>query len=517
MARSLSHASIPPDKFDFAVITVNIEEFNAINNILSLHRRLLAPDASGSTYYWGELKNDKKESVYVIHGTTGDEKNRNAEDLTRHMTELFDPDFILALGTAGGFKARECYLGQVVYSRLVRSSNNRGHLEEIDFEETGNLPPDERLINLANEVARRNKWQTILLRKGINPPETAENGRVVPKKTEIFSGPDRIDNVNDPLVKAILTYYPKVAAVEMEAGEVARAVLPFMRLGKPLGYLMIKGITDLPDDDSTPIEQRKARRRAWATYASASSAAFARQVICSWERDERTPSSRYTTVPIRYQNALNSIHGLLHNSRALVLHHLHPTNYSELSKIYSTLVSVERIFTVCAFEPNYFINKISAISRTPLERLTDEEFLNLANGEFEHFKAFRELSKRNINVTRIMLVRDSYKEWANRNEKSLELFSKLNGEVKCYIAEVDKLRKDNLCHMTDHVIFNSNLWLDYYDDSQTLIMTYTPTGPVQKEFTAFEKHFEQRKDGTIIYMPLSTFATAQHGTSQANL
>jgi nucleoside phosphorylase len=517
----MSRTSPPPDRFDFAVITVNGEEFNAVQSVLGLRRRHPAYDPRGFIYYWGALKNSARQNVFVIHGTTGDEKNRNAEDLARQMIDLFDPDFILVLGTAGGFKMKGCKLGQVVYSRLVRSSNNRGHLEGIELEEAGNLPPDERLINLATDVAHTDKWRKILRQKNIACPaiETPaspeeEPHSYSPLKAEVFSGPDRIDNINASIAEAILKFYPRVSAVEMEAGEVARAILPFMWKGKVLGYLMIKGITDLPDDSDIPLEERKRRRREWAPYASAASAAFARNLICNWRRDERPSYSRFTSVPLRYQEVLNSINGLLWNSRALVLHRLHPTAYSELSKVYSELVDINRIFTVSAFEPNYFINTITEISAKPLNDLSNEEFLKVADGEFEHFAAFRNLAERGIKVTRIMLAHDSFAEWAQRNKTSLDLFNQLNGKVDCYVSEVSQLRRYNLSHMTDHVIYNSNLWLDYYDDSQTLIMTYEPVGPIQKQFTEFQKHFDRRSGGTNVYKPLRDFTLPLYNSTK---
>lgn len=136
-------------------------------------------------------------------------------------------------------------------------------------------------------------------------------------------------------------------------------------------------------------------------------------------------------------------------------------------------------------------------------KLNDSAFLVQANGVFPHFEAFRNLSEKGIEVNRVVLAKDSRDDWWRRNtDLNVELFLRLNGGVACYLAEAHHLRtEENLLHITDHVIFNSNLMLDYYDDSQTLIMTYDEDG-LDSERVKFEKHFESHKQLEFVYFPL---------------
>lgn len=58
--------------------------------------------------------------------------------------------------------------------------------------------------------------------------------------------------------------------------------------------------------------------------------------------------------------------------------------------------------------------------------------------------------------------------------------------------------------MSDHVVFNSELWLHYNDKSQTLITTLETEGRLSNEFNAFEQHFTLMRV-TNLYTPLSAF------------
>ena len=490
-----------PDRFDFAVISVNWDEDEAIRRVLRLvHKR----NIENSVYYWGLVRTETPgEEASVVYGSTGDQKGPEAAGaLVRKMVELFDPEYFLALGTAGGVNANGIGIGQVVYSRLVRSSSNRGYKsEEIEFEEDSNLPPDDRLTKLADDVARTKTWRSILTRRQIIPPRRIRRYQR-PEKVEIFSGPDRHDHANADLLTAIRRNYRRVSTVEMEAAGVAHELIPYVRDGRRLGYIVIKGISDLVDD-TTDMEERKTMRKLWAPYTSAASAAFARALITAWQRRERPFSSGFVEIPSKYRRPIDVIPHTS-NNKSLVVHRLHPIRYSELSRIYTEFDDTMRVFTVCAFEPEYFIDQIKRQSNTDVGTLGETEFLKIADGIFEHFAAFRRLWEKGRKVTRILLANQSIDEWYRRNQHAIDLFGKLNGGVPCYVAEVPELKKEDLHHMTDHAIFNSSLWLDYYDESQTLILTFERGGPVHAEFTRFERHFEQ-KAATRLYKPLSQF------------
>ncbi|HXM48182.1 MAG TPA: serine/threonine-protein kinase [Pyrinomonadaceae bacterium] len=491
-----------PGRFDFGVITVNPEEIDPVREVLELKTRHPFQSARGHIYYWGAVRTLEGDLAYVVHGATGGNK-RDASELVREMAHRFDPDFMLVLGTAVGLQTGNRKMGQVVYSRLVRSSGNRGYVRPNleEFEEARNLPPDESLIGLADRVAHVNEWQRALRgnKRTIRPPDHKSLSSIAAVKTEIFSGPDGYEDFDAPLFRALRQYCPRVTTVSLEgAATLLSALLQIVQQGRTMGYLVINGIADLVDDVASATERRK-RNQDWARYASGASAAFARSLIERWGRDAR----RHTNIPAKYTQDL--VGPVLLNDRALVVHHLHPEKYSELCRKYSD-ANTRKVFTVCAFEPMYFIRKLQEVCLRPLE-LEEKEFLEIADGVFPHFAAFRELANQGIEVTRIVLAEDSYEHWNERNKEALELFVRLNGSVDCYVSEVLRLRNDhNLYHMTDHVVFNSSLLLDYYHESQTLIMTYEERGPMHDEFTKFENHFRDNKHAEKLYRPLNHLA-----------
>ena len=496
-----------PDRCDFAVICVNSDEDAAVRNILTPNK---PTRGSGHSYYWGTVKTNDQGEAFVISNWTGDKKGpKNAESLTRNLIEMFDPQYILVLGTAGGFKSRDRSYGQVVFSRLVRSSQSRGHMTRMEIVEEGNIPPESELILLADHVVRTKKWLSILSTRRIKPPRRGADHSKVQRAdmVEFFSAPDRIDNPDSDLCKAVLCTFPNVAAVEMEGAGVATATLDSVRQGRQVGYIVIKGISDLIDDKGlkTPVERKKIRRM-WAPYASAASASFARALIEAWpSKGKRRLAS--TILPNKYRDPLTNINHVA-NTRCTVLHRIHPEEYSRLSTLYTNLPDTIGIFTVCAYEPRYFVDQIQQAQQHGAGySINKKHFLKLADSIFPHFEAFRSFCKPGHEIVRILLVKDSYDKWLEANKEYLPSFNWLNGKVKCYISEASELRQENVSHLTDHVVFNSELWLDYNEQSHTLLLTFERSGNIQTEFTRIETHFQQ-KSTTRLYKPLGALLIA---------
>lgn len=501
ISRPVPRTSVPisrPDRFDFGIISGDLDTISSIKEVLRLDSPISVNPTGRILYYWGAVLTEEGKQAYVVLSTPI-ERQAHATDgeVVRNMIDVCDPEFILVLGTARGLKAAGSQLGQVVYSRLLRSANSSS-LNHEDFVEARNLPPDGRLIRLARLTESNNHSRRALrLKKGkapvpkFNPPP--------PIATEIFSTPNGHDDYNSQVFQTIRNLYPRVAAIESDAESVATTLLHMVEGGRNIGYLLIKGITDIIDDETLP-EERKKRRQSWTQYASFASATFARSLIQRWRARER----RVPTIPAAYLEILS---GADHNRRARVFHRLYPETYSELCrKICSDENGIKKVFAVCEFEPTYFIQKItsdSGYSADDLMRFDEASFMRYANGVFPHFEAFRSLSERGIEVSRVVLAKDSYDEWRRRNtDLNIELFKKLNGRVACFLAEARALRTNNLLHITDHVIFNSKLMLDYYDDSQTLIMTYDEDG-LDVERVKFENHFYSHRELRNLYRPLN--------------
>jgi nucleoside phosphorylase len=96
------------------------------------------------------------------------------------------------------------------------------------------------LLTGALEFALRPDWQS---RIQIQPPLGC-SPKIV--KGEVASGDKVIDNPTNDFFKAVLEHWPKVVAVEMEGAGVGAAIEQAQALGHAPGFMMIRGISDVP-------------------------------------------------------------------------------------------------------------------------------------------------------------------------------------------------------------------------------------------------------------------------------
>jgi hypothetical protein len=208
------------------------------------------------------------------------------------------------------------------------------------------------------------------------------------------------------------------------------------------------------------------------------------------------------------------------NHRCGVFHSIDPGEYSLVTAEYVKRDHVKQIFTLAVIEPRFFIAEIlkyaqpdepdvDNLSLEQLIALGNSKFQELADAVFPHFAEFRRFNAANRgNIARVLLMTDN--GWLNRNRSVLGLFKWLNGSVDCRVSRSRDLQAEgnDIHFLTDYVSFNQELFVDYYDESQTLIMSIDSKGPVKKEIAKLEANF-YRKKGTALYQPLDQFI-AQH-------
>lgn len=121
---------------------------------------------------------------------------------------------------------------------------------------------------------------------------------------EIFVGPvasgDKVvDDRTDAFFRSVLKSRPKLMAVEMEGAGVAAAIQDARELSRPVGFAMIRGISDIPADGTSARERDLARsqqtdmRDAWKERAAAAAAACAVQLVrLAWPQPPREQPPR---------------------------------------------------------------------------------------------------------------------------------------------------------------------------------------------------------------------------------
>jgi nucleoside phosphorylase len=120
----------------------------------------------------------------------------------------------------------------------------------------------------------------------VDPPSTP---CLAPKvvKGEVASGSKLVEDPTNAFFDAVLKAWPKIRAVEMEGIGAAQAIEEAQALGEynPVGFMMIRGISDLPRSPGADAEGEPSRgtreRDAWKRYASDTAAAFTISYISS--------------------------------------------------------------------------------------------------------------------------------------------------------------------------------------------------------------------------------------------
>lgn len=213
-------------------------------------------------------------------------------------------------------------------------------------------------------------------------------------------------------------------------------------------------------------------------------------------------------VSVPWKGPLSRMHGV-HNNECKVLHAVNALEYSELAANYANFHSTKTIFTVCGIEPHKLIRQLE-INRTngecadefslaSLRDLNRSGVQDLADRSFPHFRAFRTFhAERRGSIVRILL--NTGNGWGIRNNAEIiELFEWLNGDIDCYQVNAQTLRRLHYVHfLTDFVVFNSDVFVYYYDDAETLTVTQSGDTLIRAQFMALENNFS-RLGETALY------------------
>lgn len=258
----ITHIASRPNQADFALVTINESEDQAVRDVFLGDQTLLEehrlPGDRGVFTWWQMQGKASSDQYVVIHASTGDAKGLlPAIEVVRELDRLFKPRFLLVLGTAGGIRDRGIEYGHVIFSRQVHvgyqqlldgPSPEGGPCEVcVHLFDDPIQPPSDRLYfhaknaaldwrpTPAMKVAAEGVAEAIALIAQGSPNDRTWIDSLntnleqaftrTPESTEIFSGSYLIDGRNSELFASIKRTFPKVGAVEMEAGAVAQAVL----------------------------------------------------------------------------------------------------------------------------------------------------------------------------------------------------------------------------------------------------------------------------------------------------
>jgi nucleoside phosphorylase len=485
----MTRPRLPPRRFDFVVFTATPLEKDAAVAELGLKHAGFEGDRQ---YYWGYVR-----SLSVAIVCAGESGYPAATDATNWIVEVLSPDYLLIVGHGGGISKNVeggVKSGIVLVStgvvrcltiRTIGNSKepNGGSLDSSSqvprvatavignanrtptsafppspAKETQVIPPSRRLMQFARDLAACEPW----------------TGKVLADEQEILTANELAGDRTDKTFKEIVDQYPRAVMWDMEAGAVADTLTRKReRFDRVPAYLVIKGFSDVhemeePESDADAkknAEQRERERKA----ASENAARFVKAFIeKSGSALSRRPSPLQRLIRPGARIAVN-------DSIAGVLHAVDPACYSSIAsfnfeRCLGESGKSKKIFTVCAFEPDELWDVIAesrADERRPKEDIA--ELRNRAARLFPHFETFSNHAKEDrSSCTRILLLKDD--RWQKRlKPEHWELFWKLNGYVNCF--GVVRSNLPDVPFLTDYCVIGDSLVLDYYDDSQTLLLS----------------------------------------------
>ncbi len=258
---------------DIAIITVLPEEYQAICGKIENLQPAPQRNSQPNLYAWRVGIIPYSDGAYsAAVGMMGRAGTVESTLATIDAIKRWNPRYVFFVGIAGGLK--NVQLGDVVVADVIHGYEY-GKIDKI-FTPRSNWTYKTDIGLLNGAVAHSTSdWRTLIQ---VTPPvETSL--KVI--SGEIASGNKVVDDPSNKFFREVVKAWPKLIAVEMEGAGAGNAIEHSQALGRPVSYMMIRGISDLPR--SSGAEEDGARgaeeRDAWKAYAADTAASFVISLI----------------------------------------------------------------------------------------------------------------------------------------------------------------------------------------------------------------------------------------------
>lgn len=256
---------------DIAILTILKEEYDAVCSEISDLQPWPGERKAANRYAWkiGTVACSSRAGTYrVAVGMTARAGTNQGTAAAVEAIGRWRPRYLFLVGIAGGFA--ETQRGDVVIADVIRGYEY-GRIEDGRFEprSTWTYRTDEALFTGSLAYSSKPAWRKLIEAKS----PTACESRV--HSGEILSGDKVVDDPSYEFFDEILTAYPRAIAVEMEGVGACCAIEQETSSGTVIGFLMVRGISDLPRRLRNGKDERGSRERElWKKYAADVAAAF---------------------------------------------------------------------------------------------------------------------------------------------------------------------------------------------------------------------------------------------------
>jgi nucleoside phosphorylase len=266
-------------KLDLAIVTVIPEEYHAVRRRVVNPYQASFSRSEANVYAWelGEVPTRSGEAYKVVVGMIGIGGTNSTAMATVDAVSRWQPRYVLLVGIAGGFPLDGLKKGDVVVADVVYGYEYGKLEKEFNPRMDRTFQADLGLVNGTMALSRfGTNW---IERIDVKPPIPG-----IPNvfKGAVASGDKVVDDPTNEFFEKVHKAWPKLQAVEMEGAGAAAAIEYTRALGLSVGFLMIRGISDMPrpkqeaehgGDTKAPAKGTQ-ERDAWKIYASNVAAAF---------------------------------------------------------------------------------------------------------------------------------------------------------------------------------------------------------------------------------------------------
>ena len=265
---------------DVAILTILPQEFKAVYDRLTDPRPAPASDSAANLYAWKLAKIPSPghiESYSIVLGMTVRPGTNRSAAATMDAITHWNPRYILYVGIAGGFKDDGLEKGDVVIADVIHGYEY-GKLDKGKYfpRQDYTYRTDQALLSAATAFAAVHpNWLD-----EITAPRP-EPGATKSLVGRIASGDKVVDDPTTDFFASVRKALPKLHAVEMEGAGVATAIELAQSSGKNVGFLMIRGISDMPRVRTETEDRGTDERDSWKVYAADAAATFAVSFIAN--------------------------------------------------------------------------------------------------------------------------------------------------------------------------------------------------------------------------------------------